>query len=92
MERSDDEVSNLERALRWLLYDLCVKGGFCISSDTTDAIARRSSWTAEEFARAVLEAEGMNPDYEKKSLRGVKEWFVERFGEIVTANDFEIDE
>ena len=40
----------------------------------------------------MLEAEGMNPDYEKKSLRGVKEWFVERFGEIVTANDFEIDE
>jgi hypothetical protein len=90
MVRSHDEPPNLERALRWLLYDLCVDGGYCIPSDATDAIAQRSSITAGEFARAVLEAEGMNPDYEKKALRAVRARFIERFGECTTARDYEI--
>jgi hypothetical protein len=41
--------------------------------------------TGDQFARAVLRAEGMNPDYERELLQIIKERFIERYGEAISA-------
>jgi len=88
MPLSQDEIPFLERDLRQLLDELCVEWGFCVSPGAYDQIARRSSVTAEEFASVVVQAEGMNPEYEKKWFRTIRDRFVEQFGESVSADDY----
>lgn len=68
-------------ALDLLFYDLCVKWGFCIPLAEERKIKHSRYLTAEYFARKILLAEDMNPEYEKKWLRKIKQLFVERFGE-----------
>ena len=72
-----------ERDLRNLLTTLCVEWGFCIPPKCTDEIVSRTSITAKEFAKAVLEAEEMNPEYEQAWVRKIANRFVEMFGESV---------
>ena len=88
MRGSQDEIPFLERDLRELLDELCVKWGFCIPSGAYNEISRRSSLSAGEFASAVLQAEGMNPEYEKKWFRRLRDRFVEDFGEFVSADEY----
>jgi hypothetical protein len=40
--------------------------------------------SATEFARAILQVEGMNPEYEANWLRRIEERFVARFGPSVS--------
>jgi hypothetical protein len=40
--------------------------------------------TADVFARAVLTAEGMKPDHEKKWVRTIAELFSARYGPAVS--------
>ena len=70
----------MERGLSYLLYDLCVKWGFCIPTARAEEIRKTSLWSAEEFAISVVEAEGMNPEYEQEWVRKIAEKFRERFG------------
>ena len=70
----------MERELSYLLYDLCVIWGFCIPPIRAEEICKMSHWSAKEFALSVVEAEGMNPEYEQEWVRGIAEKFRERFG------------
>ncbi len=44
-----------------LLAELCVEWGFCLPPASCDRIAAMDEFTPEEFAEAVLRAEGMDP-------------------------------
>ena len=70
----------MERELSYLLYDLCVTWGFCIPPDRAEEISKMSHWNAKGFAISVVEAEGMNPEYEQQWVRRIAEKFGERFG------------
>lgn len=69
----------MERELFYLLGDLCVKWGFCISD--YDRITKSEYYSAEQFAEDVIRAEGMNPEHELKWMRRIAERFRERFGD-----------
>lgn len=53
------DVPPMERELIYLLYDLCVKWGFCIPTDDHDEISKKEHYNAVEFAKDVVKAEGM---------------------------------
>ena len=76
----DEDTPPMEREVTCLLYDLCVKWGFCIPPDRAEEISKRSSLSDMEFASSVLEAEEMNPQYEPAWFRRIAERFRERFG------------
>lgn len=69
-----------------LLWDICVKLGFCGSviddepSHVCDLIPESGSVTAEQFADLVMQAEGFAKDSWRESLAAR---FVEHFGEAV---------
>ena len=64
----------------YLLHDLCVEWGFCAELSAERLLQAHPTLTGDLFARAVLEAEGMDPDLEKTWLRQIRERFAERFG------------
>lgn len=72
------DVPPMERELIYLLYDLCVKWGFCILTDDHDEISKKEYYHAIEFAEDVVKAEGME-DYSEWMDR-ISERFKERFG------------
>ena len=76
----DKDTPPMEREITYLLFDLCVRWGFCIPPDRADEIAKRSSLSDMEFASSVLEADEMNPQYERTWVRRIAERFQERFG------------
>ena len=45
-----------------LLYQLCVKLGFCLDPAKKDAIVRNCPDTIDEFTRQMILAEGLEPD------------------------------
>jgi hypothetical protein len=67
-----------------LLGDLCVQWGFCNRLLPDDLVCAGKTLTAVDFARAVLSAEGMNPDYEIRWLRAIRDSFVWRYGTSVS--------
>jgi len=77
----------MQRELTYLLYDLCVEWGFCIPPDHADQICSMNQLRADAFAVRVVEAEGMNPEYEHGWVCRIAAKFRERFGsdEISTA-------
>ena len=87
MRSSQDEISLSEVELRRLLGWLCIEWGFCIPPEASEDISRRASLSANEFASAVLQAEGMNPEYEEKWFQRIRDRFVEKFGERVTSDE-----
>ncbi len=76
----DKTVPPMERELAYLLYDLCVNWGFCIPPVRAEELRKLTYLSAEEFAINVVEAEGMNPEYESKWVRRIANKFRERFG------------
>ena len=60
-----------------LLYKLCTEWGFCIPQSESEKIIKQENIDPEEFAIAVLEAEGMNPEYEPKWMKKIKNKFIE---------------
>lgn len=70
----------MKKELEYLLYDLCVDLGFCIPPNDAERIASTTALEADEFACLVIEAEGMNPEYEKQWRRKIREKFIEKFG------------
>jgi hypothetical protein len=53
-----NQLSPVERTLRYLLRDLCVDWGYCLPPAETERIAKSTTITAAQFAEAVLRAEG----------------------------------
>ncbi len=77
-----------ERKLRYVLYDLCVKWGYCIPPADGERIAKSREITAEEFAIEVLKAEGFAPEHEPEQVRKIAAYFVEQVGsEVFSANE-----
>lgn len=67
-----------------LLGDLCTQWGFCNRLLSRDLLSAKEVVTDEIFARAVLVAEGWNPEYELTWLRAIADKFVERYGQSVS--------
>ena len=78
--KQDKKVPHMEREIRYLLNDLCVDWGFCISPENAELLCRQSHLCANSFANAVLKAEGMKPEYEKKWVQRISRRFTEHFG------------
>jgi hypothetical protein len=45
----------------WLLHDLCVKYGFCLSADAHNRILTELPQDSTEFTIVVFRAEGLDP-------------------------------
>jgi hypothetical protein len=85
----DKDAPPMEREIAYLLYDLCVKWGFCIPPMRAGDLCKLSDVSAEEFAIAVIEAEGMIPEFEVKWVRRIANKFRERFGvEEISSSSF----
>ncbi len=74
--------SNLKRDLDVFMGDLCVGWGFCnYTLHGRNLIAEGGGTVdAEAFAKAILHAEGMTPEYEPGWMRALKHAFIERYG------------
>lgn len=73
-------IPPMEREINYLLTDLCVKWGCCIPPDDWSEISKEEYYNSKSFAKDVVNAEGMDADYEKKWVRKISERFRERFG------------
>jgi hypothetical protein len=78
--------SDLAADLDVLLGDLCIHWGFCNRLSGADLMRGRHSLTCDDFAHAVLTAEGMIPEYEKKWVREIKRRFTDRYGHSTTSH------
>lgn len=76
--KDNKDAPPMERELRCLLDDLCVKWGFCIPHDDYDEIATKGQYRAIEFAQDVVNAEGIDTD--TGWIKRIAERFNERFG------------
>ena len=76
----DKDVPPMERELIYLLMDLCVKWGFCIAPDGFQQISKAEYYQAEDFAKDVIAADGLHPDYDTQWVKRISEKFKERFG------------
>lgn len=88
-------MKSLEEELRILLTRLCIDLGFCIMLDDELERIANSKWlSADEFANAVLQADGSDaPETEVKWKRVLKSAFIEHFGTTtVGADDFRDEE
>lgn len=68
------------RDINGLLDHLCRKYGFCLSAEKRTDIVAQKAWDADEFALAVLKAEGFsNPEHESGHRRTIfdafENWF-----------------
>jgi hypothetical protein len=79
--------SSLEEHLSHLLYELCVDWGFCIPPADAQRIASTKTLTAEQFAHAVLTAEGFVPECESWWFKKIRQRFVRRFGREIRAEN-----
>ena len=79
--------SSLQDCLSHLLHELCVDWGFCIPPGEAQRIASTRTRTADQFARAVLTAEGFVAENEMRRFEQIRSRFVERFGLVVRSED-----
>jgi hypothetical protein len=82
-----NQDSSLEDRLSHLLQELCADWGFCIPSADAQRIASTKTLTADQFAHAVLTAEGFVAEYEKRWFEQIRQRFVDRFGQEIRAED-----
>ena len=80
MKKIPAETPPMERELIYLLADLCAKWGWCIPPVSAESISKMPELDAKTFARCVVEAEGLNPEYELTHVRKISHKFRERFG------------
>ena len=87
-------MRHLEQELSNLLDWICGHWGFCIPAADRIRIAQSKRLEAQEFAVAVLRAEGfIEPETEKKWARLLKGCFVEHFGtDMVSEEQFGAEE
>jgi len=78
--------SSLEDRLSHLLYELCVDWGFCIPPADAQRLASTKTLTADQFADAVLTAEGFVAEYEIRRFEQIRQRFVDRFGQEIRAD------
>ncbi len=88
MRWSKKRPPTLIEDLSLLLDDLCSEWGFCNQLTAVEVVDRDGIITAEDFAKSVLEAEGMDPEHEVKWFRQIKRVFTERYGNSVSLQDY----
>lgn len=71
----------MSKKIEYLLNDLCVDWGFCIPPDDQRRIIEARSWEADDFSCQVLNAERMNPEYEKQWRKKIRSRFIEYLGD-----------
>lgn len=59
---------------------LCVELGFCIPQKEQERIASVGRWDATDFAKDVVACDGLNPDYELKWVREIRNRFIDQLG------------
>jgi len=67
--------------------DLCVEWGFCTRLLPDDLLDGGATLTAEEFARAVIAADGGDPEY-SEWLKPIRNKFIERYGASVSQESY----
>ena len=82
---------DLGEDLQGLLDFLCVQWGFCTRLAAADLIQAGTRLQASEFAGAVLRAEGMDPDQNRKWMRRISDLFERRYGPSVSPESFLAD-
>jgi hypothetical protein len=88
MPRNTKRKPDLSKDLDFLLRDLCTEWGFCNRLSASDLVTAGASLGATEFVRAVLQAEGMNPEYETYWAKQIQQRFVARFGPSVSPESY----
>lgn len=88
MPWSAKRKADLYQDLDILLDDLCREWGFCNHLTAADLIPAGAALSATEFACAVLEAEGMNPDYEVSWMRQIRDRFAARYGSAISLQSY----
>jgi hypothetical protein len=73
-------MSEMEKALDKFLNFLCVEWGFCIPPEDRNKFMATKYFEANEFAKLLLEAEGMDPDLDIEWRRKIRNEFTSRFG------------
>lgn len=79
---------NLSDDLDILLGDFTVIWGFNNRLSGCDFVSAGTELTAVDFARAILRAEGKNPDHEVSELRSIRDAFVRRYGNAVSPESY----
>jgi hypothetical protein len=74
--------------LNLLLADFCMQWGFCNQLRAEHLLQPGKVLTAEAFACAVLEAEGMNAEFVPRWRRHMREKFTERYGASVSLETY----
>ena len=80
-KRGRKRSGRLEEDLQLFIDDLCVNGGFCNDLKALQLLAKHPVVSAQKFARAVLEAEGMDPERNAAHLRLIVRRFTDRYGQ-----------
>ena len=60
----------------------------CLLPQEIEYILSKKYFSADEFTKSVLMAEGMNPEMELKHFRSIKNKFTDKFGSEVTESDY----
>jgi hypothetical protein len=71
-----------EREVEFLLGELCVKLGFCLDPSSWQKLVEHPPETIEEFAKAVIEADGLTlPSEHQSSVEAVvqKYWYRRKY-------------
>ena len=58
----------------------CIDWGFCIQPDAQIRLLNSQYLEADDFARSILVAEGMDPDIEISWRRRIRRRFTDQFG------------
>jgi hypothetical protein len=79
---------SLQKDLQDLLNALCIDWGFCIPPNDFARIVAMRRLTADQFASAVLKAEGFDPPHEFEWYSKIKQRFIDRFGNEASADRY----
>ncbi|MDH5232663.1 MAG: hypothetical protein OEY38_21605 [Gammaproteobacteria bacterium] len=74
----------MQKELEKLVSQLCTEWGFCISPEEAKKIIETKNIKADQFACAILEAEGMNSELEIEWRRKIKNKFIEAIGSDIS--------
>lgn len=85
---SQKRKETLEDDLNILIGDLCVLCGYCNDLSGAKLLRDYPLLTADDFTRAVLVAEGMNPEI-ASDYKMIRERFRLRYGTSVSKLDYE---
>jgi hypothetical protein len=79
----------MKKEIKNPLSFLCTEWGFCIDNKSQNELIGAEHLKAEEFACAVLKAEGMGPDFEIEWRRKIKNKFIEELGSEISTSKYE---